>query len=91
MIRVDHFWRKIFKIQLLSGQPKYTVLPKVVKTLLSIHHGNADCEHSLSDNKKVVTPEGVRLRPDTIKGIRRAKELARESGARIKFKLMQAC
>ena len=50
MIRVDLFWRKIFKIQLLSGQPKYTVLPKVVKTLLSIHHGNADCERSLSDN-----------------------------------------
>ena len=52
LIRVDHFWRKIFKIKLPSGLNKYTVLPKVLKTLLSIHHGNADVERSLSDNKK---------------------------------------
>ena len=80
LVRVDHFWRKVFHIKLHTGLVKYTVLPKVVKTLLSIHHGNADVERSLSDNKKVVTGERVRLGEPTIRGLRRTKELARGVG-----------
>ena len=34
-----------------------------------------------------MTPEQVRLRPDTIKGIIRAKELARESGGTYKVQV----
>ena len=34
-----------------------------------------------------MTPERGRLRPDTIKGIRRAKELARESGGTFKVQV----
>ena len=34
-----------------------------------------------------MTLEHVRLRPDTIKGIRRAKELARESGGTYKVQV----
>ena len=34
-----------------------------------------------------MTPERVRLRPYTIKGIRRAKELARESGGTYKVQV----
>ena len=55
MIRVDHFWRKVFKIKLPSGDLKYATLPKLIKILLCIHHGNSDCERSPSDNNKVVT------------------------------------
>ena len=76
LIRVDHFWRKVFKITLPSGLAKYNALPKVIKTLLCIHHGNSDVERSLSDNKKVVTNEQTLLGPEAIKGIRRTKEHA---------------
>ena len=45
-----------------------------------IHHGNADVERSLSDNKQVVTPHRVSLGPKVIQGLRRTKELARSAG-----------
>ena len=61
MIRVDHFWRKVFKIKLPSGDLKYATLPKLIKTLLCIHHENFDCERSLSDNNKVVTNNRISL------------------------------
>ena len=80
MIQVDHFWRKILKIKLPNGSDKYTALPKVIKTLLSIHHSNSDVERSLLDNKKVLTSEQVQLGTETIKGIRRTKELAQGLG-----------
>ena len=76
---MDHFWRNIFKIKLPSGFDKYTALPTVIKTLLSIHHSNSDVERSLSDNKKVITSERVQLRTEKIKDIRRTKELAQAS------------
>ena len=73
---IGYFWRKIFKIKLPSGSDKYTVLLKVIKTWLSIHHSNLNVEGSRSDNKKFVTSERVQLGMETIKGIRRMKELA---------------
>ena len=78
--QVDHFWRKTFKIKLSSGPEKHTALPKVIKTLLSIHRGNSDVEWYVSDDKKVVTSEGVYLGRETIKDIRRTKELPQGSG-----------
>ena len=80
---MDHFWRNIFKIKFPSGFDKYTALPAVIKTLLSIHHSNSDVERPHLDNKKVITSERVQLRTEKIKGIRKMKELAQGSdGAR---------
>ena len=36
---------------------KINIKGKVVKSCLSIHHGNANVERSLSDNKNALTPE----------------------------------
>ena len=89
MIRVDHFWRKFFKIKLPSGDLKYATLSKLIKTLLCIHHGNSDCERSLSGNNKVVTNNRISLGTDTIKGIRRKKELACSTGGAYNIEITQ--
>lgn len=36
---------------------KYSILQKLVKRVLSLTHGNADVERSLSANKKTVIPD----------------------------------
>ena len=78
--RVDHFWREVFKVKQANGQLKYPTLPKLLKTVMCIHHGNADVDRSLSDNKKIVTNHRVSLGKETLKGLRRTKELSRGVG-----------
>ena len=78
--RVDHYWRKIFRITSSSGAPKYVTLPKLVKSVLSLQNSNADVEMSLSDNKNTCTKDRVNLLPETLIGLRRMKEYARSKG-----------
>ena len=73
-IRVDHYWRKVTDQKTSGGQNKYPTLSKVVKSVLTLAHGNADVERSLSDNKNTVTPERTNLNIETINGLRLAKE-----------------
>jgi len=79
--RVDLFWGKIFQLKDQSGiMLKYGLLKKVVCSLLTIQHGNAECERSLSDNKNTLSPDRVGLGPNTLMGLRRMKEHARSVG-----------
>ena len=78
--RVDHYWRKIFKITNSSGALKYVILPKLVKSVLSLQNANADVERSLSDNKNTCTKDRVNLMPETLIGLRHMKEYARSKG-----------
>ena len=77
--RSDHYWRNVFKIKSPSGSEKYAVLTCLVKSCLSIHHGNAEVEKCLSDNKNTVTPERTSLSEQAVNGLRRAKDFARKS------------
>ena len=78
--RIDHYWRKIFKFQLATGEPKYDNLSKLVKSVLSLHNGNAAVERSFSDNKNTCTKERVNLLQETLIGLWRMKEYARSVG-----------
>ena len=51
--RVDHYWADVFKEKSQQGEFKYSVVQK----LLSVAHGNADGEPSLTKNKRTVTPD----------------------------------
>ena len=55
--RVDHYWRNVFQLRNTSGQPKFTKHHKFIPCLVTISHGNADVERSLSHNKNVLTSE----------------------------------
>ena len=46
----------------------------MIKSVLTLAHGNADVERSLSDNKNTVTKERTRLTTITINGLRLVKD-----------------
>lgn len=64
----------------MHGKFKYSVLQKFVKSLLSLVHGNADVERSLSANKRTATPERASLGDLTINGLRAVKDHIKNHG-----------
>ena len=59
---------------------KYSVLRKLVKSLLSLAHGNAYVERSLSANKRTATPERASLGDLTINSLRAVKDHVKNHG-----------
>ena len=53
---MDHYWRAVLAIKSYSGEPKYTLLGTLVKSVLSLYLGNVAVERSLSDNKNTLSP-----------------------------------
>ena len=72
--RIDYYWSKVLDQKTKSGQPRYYVLPKVIISVLTLAHGNADVERSLSNNKNTVNTERTGLGIHTINGLRMAKD-----------------
>ena len=72
--RIDHYWRAILKLKTGSGKDKYPRLGKIVKGVLALPHGNADVERGLSDNKKMLGKDRVKLSSKSIIGNRLSKE-----------------
>ena len=52
--RIDHYWAKVFQMKTLSGTEMFPYLKKLIKAVLTLSHGNADVERSLSVNKQVI-------------------------------------
>lgn len=48
VVRIDHFWAKIFALKSSSGEQKFPELERLVKALLVLPHGNADLERGFS-------------------------------------------
>jgi hypothetical protein len=78
--RIDKYWAGVLEKKTLTGEQKYKVLPKVVKSALTLAHGNADCERSLSANKRTLTPERTAMGEMTLLGIRAIKDAVRRAG-----------
>ena len=73
--RVDHFWRAVFSLKSLDGTgPRFSALPKVVKSGLILAQSNAESEKSLSVNARIVTKERTLLGERTIVGVRTVKD-----------------
>ena len=52
VVRIDYYWDKVLLLKDALGRERFCVLAKVIKYTISISHGNADTERSLSVNKK---------------------------------------
>ena len=76
-IRVDQYWSKELKLKSVSGSQKFSVLGKVIKCELSLSHGNADNERSLSINKNTPSKERGSLPITALNGL-----IAVEDGVR---------
>ena len=79
--RIDDYWKQVMDMKNGLGLHKFKVLPKFVKAVLCLAHGNADVEHTLSENKKVVTNERTLLSNESINGLRLAKDAVNVIGS----------
>ena len=64
--QIEKFWSNVFQLQLQSGGVRYKLLPMVIKSALILGQTNAESEHSLSVNTRVVTQGRTLLNEETI-------------------------
>ena len=73
-VRVDQYWSKVLKLKSVSGSQKFSMLGKVIKCALSLSHGNADNERSLSINKNTLSKERSSLSITALNGLRAVED-----------------
>lgn len=78
-MRLDHYWQKIFDMKDSFGNPKFKILTKLVKALLSLAHGNAECERGFSLNKNLLDNRSS-LSIESINGLRQMKSHIKRIG-----------
>ena len=64
----------MLKLKSVVGSQRFCVLTKVIKCALSLSHGNADNERSLSVNKKTLSKERTSLSITTLNGLRATED-----------------
>ena len=79
-VRVDQYWSKVLKLKSVSGSQKFSILGKVIKCALSLSHGNADNERSLSINKNTLSKERSNLSITALNGLRAVEDGVRNEG-----------
>ena len=79
-VRVDQYWSKVLKLKSVSGSQKFSMLGKVFKCALSLSHGNADNERSLSINKNTLCKERSSLSITALNGLRAVEDGVRNEG-----------
>ena len=79
-VRVDQYWSKVLKLKSVSGSQKFSMLGKVIKCTLSLSHGNADNERSLSINKNTLCKERSSLSITALNGLRAVEDGVRNEG-----------
>ncbi|KYN01819.1 hypothetical protein ALC62_07392 [Cyphomyrmex costatus] len=65
-IRIDVYWSYFFALKNSFGNIKYPVVSKVVKTLLSLSHGNADVERGFSTSALILTDNRASMSEKTL-------------------------
>ena len=80
LLRVDQYWSKVLKLKSVSGSQKFSMLGKVIKCALSLSHGNADNERSLSINKNTLSKERISLSITALNGLRAVENGVKNEG-----------
>ncbi|CAF4588684.1 unnamed protein product [Rotaria sp. Silwood2] len=78
---VDYYWKYIFAMKNSSGGTKFLILSKLVKSILSLSHGNADVERGFSENASLVSDDRWSLTNTSINGIRATKDAVKFYGS----------
>ena len=73
--KIEVFWNEVFMLQSADGDIRYKLLPVVIKSALVLEQSNAESEHSLSVNTRMVTQERASLSEKTIVGLHVMKEV----------------
>ena len=59
--RVDHYWHEVSLLTDSSGKRRFTLLPKLMKCMLVLPHGNADSERLFSHVTLIKTKQRNRI------------------------------
>ena len=79
-VRVDQYWSKVLKLKSVSGSQKFSVLGNMIKCALSLSHGNADSERSLSINKNTLSKERSSMSITALNGLSLVEDGVRNEG-----------
>jgi len=69
------FWNRVFQTNDDNGKVKLKLLPKIIKPLLCLSHGNADLERGFSINKRLITSDRSSLSEMSINGLRTVEDV----------------
>ena len=72
--QIELYWQAVFSLKAFSGDQRYSLLPKVIKSGLVLAQTNAESERSLSINARLVTKERASLGEASVIGLRTVKE-----------------
>ena len=85
--RIDHFWKSIFQMKDRNNLPKYSALSSLIKALVTLAHGNADCERGFSINSTLLESRS-KLNLHSINGLRQVKShMQRNNNDIVKLKI----
>ena len=79
-VRVDQYWSKVLKLKSVSGSQKFSVLGNMIKCALSLPHGNADSERSLSIHKNTLSKERSSMSITALNGLSLVEDGVRNEG-----------
>ena len=80
---ICRYWDYVTRLRDVAGDKKYKVLGEVVKSALSLSHGNAAPERGFSVNNSLLSKERLALGEDTICATRIVKEAVRLYGSSV--------
>ena len=84
-IRIDSFWARIFEMRDDEGRQRFPQLAALVKSILTLSHGNAGPEQGFSINKAIIDSHGTSLSEDMIIALRRVKHRILQVGGILNF------
>ena len=88
-IRIDSFWSRVFELKNDDGRLRFPQLAALVKSVLTLSHGNAGPEQGFSVNKSILDAHGTRLGEDILVALRRIKHRIIQVGGALNFKITQ--
>ncbi|CAF4274243.1 unnamed protein product, partial [Rotaria sp. Silwood2] len=71
---IDYYWKNIFTLKTNTGTDKFIALPKLIKCVLALSHGNADVERGFSENAFLLTDDRSLLSDASINGLRATRD-----------------
>lgn len=81
MKRIDVYWQEVSQMKDETGEVKYPLLTAMVKTLLTLSHGNAAPESGFSINKAMLVTHGNSFDEETLSSLRIVKDAIIHAGS----------
>ncbi|CAF4676030.1 unnamed protein product [Rotaria socialis] len=71
---IDYYWKHVFTLKTNTGTDKFIALPKLLKCVFALSHGNADVERGFSENAFLLTDDRSLLSDASINGLRSTRD-----------------